>query len=155
LLDLASRVPGSKVEPNMSGAAHNLDQEYWQPPAQTPSARPAPMSVEVCPRCNTDFVIGARFCHVCGAEREPRPELTGSRAGGLIDLRAVRDKLGLTLAALLAFVVGIACVVAAVATGLIYTATTTLDWQAVQVWRIEWLLAAAVAFIAGILLNRR
>jgi hypothetical protein len=37
---------------------------------------------------------------------------------------------------------------------LVFTATTVLDWQAVQVWRIEWLLAAAVAFLAAILLKR-
>jgi hypothetical protein len=45
-------------------------------------------------------------------------------------------------------------VVAAVMTGLVYSANTLVDWQAVQTWRIEWLLAAAVAFIAGILLKK-
>ena len=38
-------------------------------------------------------------------------------------------------------------------TGLVYTAATVLDWQAVQIWRIEWLLAAIAAFLAGILLR--
>ena len=50
-------------------------------------------------------------------------------------------------------IAGVLCVLAAIGTGLIYTASTTLDWQAVQVWRIEWLLAAVVAFLAGILLK--
>jgi len=44
-------------------------------------------------------------------------------------------------------------VLAAVGTGLVYTASTVLDWQAVQIWRIEWLLAAVVAFLGGILLK--
>jgi len=37
---------------------------------------------------------------------------------------------------------------------LFFTAATVLDWQAVQLWRIEWLLGAAVAFVAGILLKK-
>jgi len=39
-------------------------------------------------------------------------------------------------------------------TGIIYTAATVLDWQAVQIWRVEWLLAAIGAFLVGILLKR-
>jgi cytosine/uracil/thiamine/allantoin permease len=53
----------------------------------------------------------------------------------------------------LALIAGVVCALAAVGTGLIYTATTVLDWQAVQIWRVEWLLAAIVAFLAGILLK--
>jgi hypothetical protein len=139
----------------MSGVAHKLDQEFWQPPAQAQAVHSAPAAVEVCPRCSCDFVVGARFCHVCGAGREPQPELNGARMAGLLNLRALREALGLGIGALIAFLVGIACVIAAVATGVIYTASTMVDWQAVQIWRIEWLLAAAVAFTAGILLNRR
>jgi hypothetical protein len=55
---------------------------------------------------------------------------------------------------LVCLIIGAACVVAAIVTGFLYTANTVLDWQAVQVWRIEWLLAATVAFVAGILLKR-
>jgi hypothetical protein len=35
-----------------------------------------------------------------------------------------------------------------------FTAGTVLDWQAVQIWRVEWLLGAAAAFLAGILLKK-
>lgn len=139
----------------MSGVAHKLDQEFWQPPAQAQAVPSAPIAVEVCPRCSSDFVVGARFCHVCGAGRELQPELSMSGPARLLNVRALQETLGLTIGALIAFLVGIACVIAAIATGLIYTATTMVDWQAVQVWRIEWLLAATVAFVAGILLNRR
>jgi hypothetical protein len=45
--------------------------------------------------------------------------------------------------------------VAALLTGFIFSAATVLDWQAVQLWRIEWLLAAIALFVAGILLKKR
>lgn len=139
----------------MSGVAHNLDQEFWQPPAQAQASQSTPAVVEVCPRCSTDFVVGARFCHICGAGREPQPGPHGTRLMHLVHVRAMRDSLGLTTGALIAFAAGIACIIAAVLAGLLYTATTMTDWQAIQVWRIEWLLAATVAFVGGILLNRR
>lgn len=138
----------------MSHAAHNLDQEFWRPPVQSAQAQEVNPATETCSRCNTEFVVGARFCHVCGTEREPDPQVSSPSLIRFLDLRLVGNALGLTLASFAAFVVGIACVVAALFTGLIYSATTVLDWQAVQVWRIEWLLAAAVAFIGGILLKR-
>jgi hypothetical protein len=46
------------------------------------------------------------------------------------------------------------CVAGAILVGLIFTVQTTLDWQAVQVWRIEWLLGASASFLAGILLKK-
>lgn len=138
----------------MSGTVHNLDQEYWQPPVQTQPPGLAAVNMELCPRCSSEFVVGARFCHVCGTEREPQPGSSGSSLAHALDFRSLREALGMTIGALVAFIAGIACIVAAVVTGFIYSATTMLDWQAVQVWRIEWLLAAAVAFIGGILLNR-
>jgi hypothetical protein len=56
---------------------------------------------------------------------------------------------------LVAFILGCACVIAAVFTGFMFTATTLLDWQAVQIWRIEWLLAALAMFAAGLLLKKK
>ncbi len=137
----------------MSGAAHNLGQEFWRPPAQKAVA-PAAVT-ETCSRCATQFVTGARFCHVCGADRSPEPAVEAAGFTRYLDFALIRDALGLTTAALIAFVIGIACVIAAIAVGFMYTASTVLDWQAVQIWRIEWLLAATVAFVAGILLKNR
>ena len=65
----------------------------------------------------------------------------------------MQGRLGLPLASLVALVAGVICTLAAIGTGLIYTASTALDWQAVQIWRIGWLLAAVVALLAGILLK--
>ncbi len=142
----------------MPGAVHNVQQEYWRPPAQQVRAVEPPAGLRgqlICEQCGTEFLVGSRFCHVCGSEREP---LVGSSAAGrwlqLLDFTRIREALGLSIASLIAFIAGLACVGAAVATGVIFTASTLLDWQAVQIWRIEWLLAAAAAFLAGILLNK-
>jgi hypothetical protein len=61
--------------------------------------------------------------------------------------------IGLSTASLIAFVIGLGCVMGALLVGFI-TAKTLVDWQAIQMYRIEWLLAATVAFVAGILLKR-
>lgn len=142
----------------MSEAVHNVQQEYWRPPAQPAVSMEAPSTMRgqlTCDQCGTEFVMGSRFCHVCGAEREP---LVGASTAGrwaqLLDFNRIREALGLSIGSLIAFIAGIACVSAAVATGFVYTAATVLDWQAVQVWRIEWLLAATASFLAGILLKR-
>jgi hypothetical protein len=53
-----------------------------------------------------------------------------------------------------ALILGCIFMVAALLTGFVFAAVTVLDWQAVQLWRIEWLLAAIASFIAGILLRK-
>jgi hypothetical protein len=63
--------------------------------------------------------------------------------------------MGQTTGSLIALFLGSACVIAAILTGFLYSATTVLDWQAVQVWRIEWLLAALAMFAGGLLLRKK
>jgi cytochrome c biogenesis protein CcdA len=53
------------------------------------------------------------------------------------------------------FIAGVLCVIAAIVTGFLYTANTFTDWQAIQIWRAQWLIAAGVAFLCGVLLNSR
>lgn len=65
----------------------------------------------------------------------------------------IKSRLGLSTAALIAFVVGLSCVAGALLVGLL-TAKTLVDWQAIQYYRAEWLLAATASFVAGILLKR-
>jgi hypothetical protein len=110
---------------------------------------------ESCARCGTEFIVGSRFCHSCGAHR-PGPR-TSSRAvviPGLAEITAAAERLGLTFAAFIAFLVGMICLVGALAVGVIFGAKTVLDWQAIQLWRIEWLLGAIAAFVAGLLLRK-
>ena len=49
---------------------------------------------------------------------------------------------------------GVVCLGLAAGIGLFYTAQTVLEWQAIQLWRIEFLLAGIAALLAGLLLNR-
>jgi uncharacterized membrane protein YciS (DUF1049 family) len=92
---------------------------------------------------------------VCGASRTPQsmpaaPRVTWTHT---LEFNHIKAKLGLNTTSLVAFLIGVGCVVAALLVGLIFTASTVLDWQAVQVWRIQWLLASAASFLAAILLK--
>src|SRR5207248_566517 len=112
---------------------------------------------ESCEDCGTDLAMGARFCHLCGQERAAdMSHVKRSRRNftRILSLDGISARMGLSLAAVIAFFIGLVCAVAAAAVGLVYSATTLLDWQAVQLWRMEWLLAALTAFVAGILLNK-
>jgi hypothetical protein len=60
---------------------------------------------------------------------------------------------GLCTASLIAFVIGIGCIAGALLVGLL-TARNFVDWQAIQFYRAEWLLAATASFVAGILLKK-
>jgi hypothetical protein len=62
--------------------------------------------------------------------------------------------IGLPTAALIAFIIGLGCVVGAIAVSLFYKASNLAEFQAIQMWRIEWLLAATASFVAGILLKK-
>jgi hypothetical protein len=143
----------------MAQTAQNYDerQEFWKPAVPL---RQEPVSTEaagqVCERCGTDFVVGSRFCHVCGTDRQVglnSSGKTGVRAW--LDFASLREALGQTNGSLVTLFLGMACLIAAAITGFLYTATTLLDWQAVQIWRIEWLLAAVAVFVAGVLLKRK
>ena len=138
----------------MSGAVQRVDQDYWQPPRGPGQEVAASPTALACPECGTEFVVGSRFCHVCGVERQAAAE-SGSRSfTDWLEFTRIREAIGLSAASLVCLIAGVVCVIAAIVTGFIYTANTVLDWQAVQVWRIEWMLAATVAFIAGILLKK-
>jgi hypothetical protein len=66
----------------------------------------------------------------------------------------IKRWVGLPTAALIAFFIGLGCVVGAIGVSLFYKASNLAEFQAIQMWRIEWLLAATASFVAGILLKR-
>jgi hypothetical protein len=157
----------------MAELAHNAERDFWRPPVVPPPAALEPTvqsgMVEVCNRCETEFIAGSSFCHVCGATRSEKGasnRLTDSLRQAWIAVRrlefrhleqgiiSMRQQLALNTAPLVAFLIGLACVVGAIGVGLVFTVQTTLDWQAVQLWRIEWLLGASASFLAGILLKK-
>lgn len=132
-----------------TASAHDRG-EFWRPPTEA-RLEASQLATEACTRCNSELIAGSHFCHICGSEWPT--ELPQHHWAQYLDVHRFQEFLGLSLAALVAFIVGVVCVLAAIGTGLIYTASTPLEWQAIQAWRIEWLLAAGVAFVAGILLN--
>jgi hypothetical protein len=140
-----------------------------------------PTMAETCSGCGSEFLLGSRYCHTCGGRRgetvganQDAAAMVGLWEQGLSWLQAViagfseiefpswlrylhfheiKSWVGLSAASLIAFVIGIGCVAGALLVGLL-TARNFVDWQAIQFYRAEWLLAATAAFVAGILLKK-
>jgi hypothetical protein len=66
----------------------------------------------------------------------------------------IKHWVGLPTAALIAFIIGLGCIAGAIGVSLFYTASNLGEFQAIQLWRVEWLLAATASFVAGILLKK-
>jgi hypothetical protein len=128
-------------------------QEFWRPAPEQLHANPVPAS-QVCAKCGADYVLGSRFCHVCGAGRDDstRNRSVALREGFAFVMR-IPEALSLPLASTVLLSVAIFCAVSAIAVGFIYSATTLVDWQAVQIWRIEWMLSSMIALLAAMLLK--
>jgi len=136
----------------MSGVVNQAHNEFWRPPAAEIIA--TQVRSETCKQCRTEFIVGSRFCHSCGTSR-PHSELDCSaEIPGWSELTALGARLGLNTPSLIAFLTGTICLVGAVAVGILFSARTALDWQAIQLWRIEWLLGAIAGFVAGSLLKK-
>jgi hypothetical protein len=140
----------------MSEVIDQAQHEFWRPPMQAASDAVASHDLcETCPRCATEFIVGSRFCHACGSHR---PGLNNPsvlpKVPGLAEFIAFGERLGLATASFIAFSIGVLCLIGALAVGVIFGAKTLTDWQAIQLWRIEWLLGAIAAFVAGVLLRK-
>lgn len=143
-----------------------LDYEHWEEEApesagktsiatepDAPVAEPQKRN-DLCEHCGAEFVVNSPYCRMCGRAREGAPRRKKSRWEAL-DFYQLRTRLGLSVGAMVCFIIGLICIGAGVTTGFIYSASTLVDWQAIQIWRGEWLIAAGVAFVCGILLNNR
>jgi hypothetical protein len=73
---------------------------------------------------------------------------------GLSELIALAENLGLSAPALVGFAMGIFCMLGALTVGLFFSARTLVDWQAIQLWRLEWLVAAIACFAGGCVLKK-
>lgn len=143
----------------MAEAVQSTQHEFWRPPvpAATGTAGHSEM-VDACSGCGSEFIVDSRFCHACGAERADLNPSTVSRLTEKVTIAEfvhLGESLGLTTPAFIAFVIGVVCLLGAVGVGVIFSARTMLDWQAVQLWRIEWLLGSVAAFVAGCLLKKK
>jgi hypothetical protein len=141
----------------MPEAVREANKEYWRPANVVAARLIQPLTTHIlCPECETEYTPGANFCHVCGKERDQQaPSQTKLTFAQLLDMEVIRKLLGLSWGSLVFFIIGLTFMLGALLTGFVYRASTLLDWQAVQMWRIEWLLAAAAAMLAGILLKKR
>jgi len=147
----------------MSEVFHDSPQGFWRPPAIHPESETA-LPAASCQRCGSEFLTGSRFCHVCGSPRRSKGASPAEHGWKRVveslnflddlEFHSVKEWLGLSTASLAAFLVGMGCVLAAIAVGFLYSAQNLADFQAIQFWRIEWLLAAVAAFVAGILLKK-
>ena len=138
-------------------ASRSKGNEYWRPAsARAAELLQLPLAEKTCLSCGIEYSPSARFCHVCGNQRDfrssPRRELTFADC---VDLAVLRSRLGLSVACMVCFVIAVACALSAAMVGVFYRTQTLVEWQAVQMWRLEWLLAAATALLAGILLKKR
>jgi hypothetical protein len=167
----------------MSEVIHDAQQEFWRPPAPVEGVAAAsvaaPTMAETCSHCGTEFLVGSRFCHACGGRRAQLAIAGTGRvwSDGMTWLRGaaqdfsfpkvcappwlrylhfheIKRWVGLPTASLVAFMIGLGCIAGAICVSFIYKAQTFADWQAIQFWRIEWLLGATAAFVVGILLKR-
>jgi hypothetical protein len=159
---LAVGVPVVGVRGVMPEILNDSPQAFWRPALQP---EPGTMRAAVtCQGCGSEYISGSQFCHVCGTSRLAKAALPAVASWKTLSQRlkflkalqfhSVQGWFGLSTGSLAAFLIGIGCVLAAIAVGLIYSAQTLADFQAIQLWRIEWLLAAVAAFMAGILLKK-
>ena len=138
----------------MAEAVDQAQHEFWRPPASASKGIAHTGRTATCRRCGTEFIVSSLYCHACGTSR---PDLDTARAleiPGLAEFSRLAERLGLTTPALIAFLAGMLCFIGALAVGVFFSARSVLDWQAIQLWRIEWLLGAVAAFMAGCLLKK-
>src|SRR5271165_2601786 len=138
----------------MAEVVEQAQNEFWRPPIAVSEGTVSHGLSETCDGCGTEFIVDSRFCHSCGTRRPEAHETRSLEIPGLSELAALGERFGLTKPALAAFLFGMLCLLGALSVGIIFTARTALDWQAIQLWRIEWLLAAIAGFAAGTLLRK-
>src|SRR5262249_3395963 len=133
-------------------------QEFWSPSAATSELPLSDTLAGTCRRCASEFIVDAKFCHVCGASRPSLESASGwqsyTKHLRALEFHRVQSWFGLSTPSLVAFLLGIGCLFGALVVGLMYSVQSLADFQAIQLWRIEWLLGALAAFVAGILLKR-
>ena len=115
----------------MSDVAGDAQHEFWRPPvAASQVARPG--LVEVCDGCGSEFMVGARFCHICGTTRASQADSSSVHHWARhLEFQSIKDRIGLSTGSLIAFIIGIGCVLLAIAVGFYFTAQTVLRYT----WR--------------------
>jgi hypothetical protein len=143
----------------MSQVINDAPNDFWRPPVVSAEVIPvvakiaAPL-LDAC-NCGAEFMVGAHYCYLCGSLRRPRTDtLPGSGWTRFLEFQYIKRSLGLPIVPLAAFLIGLGCLLAALLVGTIYSVQNFSDFQAVQFWRMQWLLGAIASFVAAILLKR-
>ena len=152
MIRLRSRLQ-RKFSPYMAEAADQIQHDFWRAPVPASQDVTGLERRSTC-RCGTEFLVSSLYCHACGATRPDRSTGRTFEIPGAAELSSLAKRLELTTPAVVAFLLGILCVVGALMVSLFFSVRTLLDWQAIQLWRIEWLLAAIASFVAGCLLKK-
>jgi hypothetical protein len=116
-------------------------------PAAVSSSRKT--EVTFVPRLWEQLVDGARMT----ASSFPQPDIKFPSLLRYLSFHEIKSRVGLSTASFVAFLVGLGCVAGGLLVGLL-TAKTLVDWQAIQFYRVEWLLGATASFVAGVLLKK-
>jgi hypothetical protein len=95
----------------------------------------------------------SRFYSLCSAVAGTWSEIKFPAWLRYLHFHEIKSRIGLSTASLIAFVIGIGCITGALLVGLL-TARNFVDWQAIQFYRAEWLLAATASFVGGILVKK-
>jgi hypothetical protein len=134
-----------------------MSQEYWRPAlsgdrqSQTRDLQ-TPGNAAYCTTCGTRYAVGERFCYLCGPRGEDtRTEKWSGLSLDSLDLEGIRKQTGLSTISLVFVLAAAVFLLATMMTGLVHSPSTTAEWQALQTWRIEWLLGTVVALLAAIL----
>jgi hypothetical protein len=143
----------------MAEPTRELSQEYWRPAPMTGSQTNGFQMLHneaFCTICGTPYAAGARFCHLCGLGREDDLQEEKRRPMmDWLDWGRIRDQTGLATLSLVCVLAAAVFMLATVMTGLVYNTATIAEWQAVQTWRIEWLLATVAALLAALLFKNK
>ena len=178
----------------MADVIRDTQHEFWRPAMvreitteEIAVSEVVPSLAEACARCGSEFLLGSRFCHACGAHRPEkgtalRATPTGAMARDFLNAKLawlqsataelskrklavpdwlrylhfheIKRSIGLPMPSLIAFMIGLGCVLGVLGVSLFYRASNLAEFQAIQMWRIEWLLGATAAFVAAILLKK-
>ncbi len=138
----------------MAEVVNQAHQEFWRPPLMASENVIKLERSRACADCGTEFIVSSLYCHSCGLKRPSLAAAQELEVPGIVEFTALAGRLGLSGMATAAFLLGAFCLLAALSIGIFFSAKTPQDWQAIQMWRIEWLLGSVAAFIAGCLLKK-
>src|ERR1700704_1896652 len=104
----------------MSDVLPSTPHEFWRAPSSPQSAGAIPISTglaEVCKRCGGEFMVESYFCHVCGRERRGPAAALNLGWTRYLEVHNLKANLGLSTISFTAFLVGVACLLAALMVG--------------------------------------